>query len=618
MTDPFRITGPAVVSFSGGRTSGYMLWRILQAHGGALPADVLPVFLNTGKERLETLDFVERVSQRWGVRIVWLEYRHTKGVGPGFAVVDYTTASRDGEPLEAAITARAGDSGFLPNPLIRYCTIECKILTCIRYLESLGWESWGNAIGFRADEPQRVAKLRASIREDREDVFTPLVAAGVTKPDILAWWKRQPFDLELGPDESNCDLCLAGETEVATADGIRPIRELAGTVPELLVPKWSNGTLSEVGKFEANPVRSFGVQRLWRVELAGHGQSAKEVFATAEHRWFLVPRKAGGGLGNKTVATSELKPGDRLRNLFRCPIGADRGYASRVGVLRGFVFGDGTGATGNRPGIVQIHEGKDEVFRPWFEAMCGPPVEGTSTTGGRFWHYYGVPSYWKRDYPSLREERHYLMGWLAGWFAADGCVSEEGICVLSCAARVHLEFARSVCAVLGVQCSPITSQTRRVKPPGGVERTHTIYGVNINRHHLTGDFFHLTHHRERVAAGADKEVRRYGWTVKSVGPTDRVEEVFCATVEGAGAFGLADGLMTGNCFLKGKGKLVRIMRDHPEFADWWVRQETRGGYFRSDRPRYAALLAEAQRPGLFPLTDLDEPDELGAACHCTD
>lgn len=206
--DPFHITGPAVISFSGGRTSGYMLWRILQSHGGTLPKGVFACFQNTGKERPETLDFVERCSAEWGVPILWLEYRHTKGVGPSFAVVNYATASRNGEPLEAAITARSGDSGFLPNPLARYCTIECKILTTIRYIETLGWESWTNAIGFRADEPERVAKLRDAIREEREDAVTPLVSAGVAKANVMRFWAEMPFDLRLQPHESNCDLCF--------------------------------------------------------------------------------------------------------------------------------------------------------------------------------------------------------------------------------------------------------------------------------------------------------------------------------------------------------------------------------------------------------------------------
>lgn len=69
MTDPFRIDGPAIVSFSGGRTSGRMLFEIVNAHGGMLPSDVKVVFCNTGKEREETLRFVHECSSRWGVKI---------------------------------------------------------------------------------------------------------------------------------------------------------------------------------------------------------------------------------------------------------------------------------------------------------------------------------------------------------------------------------------------------------------------------------------------------------------------------------------------------------------------------------------------------------------------
>ena len=53
MTDPFLIEGSAVISFSGGRTSGYMLRRILDV---GLQPDVHVLFTNTGKERPETLE----------------------------------------------------------------------------------------------------------------------------------------------------------------------------------------------------------------------------------------------------------------------------------------------------------------------------------------------------------------------------------------------------------------------------------------------------------------------------------------------------------------------------------------------------------------------------------
>lgn len=235
MPDPFRIEGPAVISFSGGRTSGYMLWRVLQAHGGTLPEDVKVVFCNTGKERPETLDFVERCSIEWGVPVVWLEYRYS---GPGIpspdgtgtkkrktpgrhshAVVDYATASRNGEPFEAVVRARS----MLPNVMVRFCTVEMKIRTSRRYLRSLGWKRWTNLIGFRADEPQRVARLRGTNRHSSEDPIAPLHEAGVTSADVMAFWASHPFDLQLKSYEGNCDLCfLKGQGKIERVMRERP------------------------------------------------------------------------------------------------------------------------------------------------------------------------------------------------------------------------------------------------------------------------------------------------------------------------------------------------------------------------------------------------------------
>lgn len=44
--NPYRLSPPAAISFSGGRSSGYMLYHCLQAHGGALPDGVEVLFCN--------------------------------------------------------------------------------------------------------------------------------------------------------------------------------------------------------------------------------------------------------------------------------------------------------------------------------------------------------------------------------------------------------------------------------------------------------------------------------------------------------------------------------------------------------------------------------------------
>lgn len=223
MRDPFRIEGPAAVSFSGGRTSGYMLWRIIQAHGGALPPDVVPAFANTGKEMPETLAFVRDCEQRWRVPIVWLEFRP----GKQFERVNFESASREGEPYEALIRER----NYLPNPVTRFCTTELKIRTMHRYLRSLGWTEWDQCVGIRADEQRRVAKMRArgeSTEGAFETMVLPLAEAGITRHDVAAYWRQSPFDLRLPNRDGttplgNCDLCfLKGTTRITSIIRERP------------------------------------------------------------------------------------------------------------------------------------------------------------------------------------------------------------------------------------------------------------------------------------------------------------------------------------------------------------------------------------------------------------
>lgn len=203
MASPYLIEGPALVSFSGGRTSAYMLWHILQAHGGKLPADVVVAFANTGKEREETLRFVHECETRWGVKVHWLEWRDTEA---GFEEVGYNSASRDGEPFAALIAKR----GFVPNGVTRFCTAKLKIDTMKKFARSLGWERWNNPVGLRYDEGHRVLKQldRNAKGIERFTALMPLAKARVTVRDVNAFWAAQPFDLGLKPHEGNCDLCF--------------------------------------------------------------------------------------------------------------------------------------------------------------------------------------------------------------------------------------------------------------------------------------------------------------------------------------------------------------------------------------------------------------------------
>lgn len=194
MSGPYTLPdGNVQIGFSGGRTSAYMLHAIMEANGG-LPGRCKVVFSNTGREMPQTLDFVQEVSDRWSVPIVWVEYRGEK---PLFEVVSHNSASRSGEPFEALIRRRK----FLPNVMSRFCTQDLKLRPVKRYLVSLGWKHWTSAVGIRADEPNRLGERQA---RERWTVWHPLAAAAVGRHDVAAFWDAQPFDLRLPNVGGNC------------------------------------------------------------------------------------------------------------------------------------------------------------------------------------------------------------------------------------------------------------------------------------------------------------------------------------------------------------------------------------------------------------------------------
>jgi len=205
----FRISGPALISFSGGRTSAFMLLCIIVAYGGTLPDDVYVCFANTGKEREETLRFVHECATRWNVRVRWLEWQDRRKRTPvelRFAEVGFNSASRKGEPFKALIESKKA----VPNAVQRWCTTHLKFQVCCDFMEVQGHAAWANVIGLRADEMIRVFKKIGENVEQNNHWHNrmPLADVKVRRPDVLAFWAEQPFDLGLHPWEGNCTKCF--------------------------------------------------------------------------------------------------------------------------------------------------------------------------------------------------------------------------------------------------------------------------------------------------------------------------------------------------------------------------------------------------------------------------
>jgi hypothetical protein len=188
-----------VVMTSGGRTSMFLAKYIKE---NTKYKNVLFVFLNTGKEKEETLLFVEKCDKEFNLNVIWLEAKiiHKKQIGTTYKIVDFKTASRNGEPFEEMLKKYP-----LPNNMASNCTRELKLRPVEAFIRN-NYKDFDvyRIIGIRADEQHRKSNNATS-----EKLLYPLCdEIKVDAKFIRNWWENQTFDLELKDYEGNCDLCF--------------------------------------------------------------------------------------------------------------------------------------------------------------------------------------------------------------------------------------------------------------------------------------------------------------------------------------------------------------------------------------------------------------------------
>jgi len=225
-----------LVSFSGGETSAYMAKMLKDKFSDVY--DIFFVFANTGKEREETLIFANKCDKEFNLNLVWVEAETNpqKGKGVNAKIVNFETASRNGEPFYDMIKKHG-----IPNIQMAICTRELKDYAIRSYCRKIGLKKsdYKIAIGIRADEIDRI-----NSKHKEKGFVYPLIESNIIKAQINKFWSEMPFRLDLKSYEGNCDFCFKKSD--------RKLLTIAKENPKIV--EWWNNIEKEFGYY--NPRNS--------------------------------------------------------------------------------------------------------------------------------------------------------------------------------------------------------------------------------------------------------------------------------------------------------------------------------------------------------------------------
>ncbi len=338
------------------------------------------------------------------------------------------------------------------------------------------------------------------------------------------------------PHQTTAFNCLSGDTPVLTRE--------YGEVPISTVSGMSVTLCDGNGQWCLSRVESFGVQTTYPVTFRLPGRSL-EVRATAKHAWIV---------NNDRVDTDALRPGDAIE--FRVPISSgtinplevppytrvptnQEDY--RKGVVHGFVYGDGT--TQGKGFQVRVCSGKEDMHH-YLDLEKHPYSTPPSSDGNRHYYFFGDGVCNFKALPDVgRVTDDYLLGFVRGWVAADGCVSDQPEVLISVGGE-EKDWLGRYGPIIGFN---VVGATILPMVTNYGARNKVLYNVRLDRRHLSKEDFIRSKHRERFEGVGSKN-----WKVSEVDLRSPVrEEVYCAIVGTTHSFVLSGGILSGNCFVGG-------------------------------------------------------------------
>lgn len=186
-----------VVSFSGGRTSAYLCYLMKEKYGN----DVDFIYMDTGAEHPKTYKFIREVNEHFGLNLTCLrgDFNQPLGNGHSYSVIDINEICPDLEPYRQMVMKYG-----TPTVASSWCTSRMKEEVHDKYCDDTyrkgNYQTW---IGIRADEPKRLGGVGRS-----ESLKYMAEVTDADKDDVLDFWSKMPFDLEIPEWLGNCVFCF--------------------------------------------------------------------------------------------------------------------------------------------------------------------------------------------------------------------------------------------------------------------------------------------------------------------------------------------------------------------------------------------------------------------------